>query len=156
MLEVWVTTTNSWIGDVLRKFQLHEYPSDDILVEKYRTIIVRSRLPERLSETSSAINKQSGEGLLYEEVFVQPNPQFRRYVFEKDGVEFCMALVIQSQGPTLIFSWLKASSWVGNVYRGIKSEISPRFNTVCKLVVDPDTIGDADLQGWFTYLLSEI
>jgi hypothetical protein len=117
-------------------------------------MIARSRLPERMNATSNAINLQAGQGLIYAEAFVQPHPMFRRYVFDKEDIEFSMALVIQFEGPTVIFSSIKPNLWVRSIqrYRGLG--IFNRSNVACKLVIDPATVSDADLQAWFTYLLS--
>jgi hypothetical protein len=154
ILEGKVSARNSWIDDVLKNFHLREDGIDDSREDRYRLMIARSPLLERMNAICNAINLQAGQGIIYAEAFVQPHPMFCRYIFDKEGIEFSMALVIQFEGPTVILSSTKSNLWVRSIERYRWSGIFNRSNVACKLVIDPATVSDADLQQWFTYLLS--
>ena len=145
---------NSWIGDVLKNFHLREDGIDDSGADRYRLMIARSPLLERMNAICNAINLQAGQGIIYAEAFVQPHPLFCRFVFDKENIEFSMALVLQFEGPTVIFSSTKSNLWVRSIQRYRWSGIFNKSNVACKLVIDPATVSDADLREWFTYLLS--
>jgi len=107
-----------------------------------------------MNATCNAINSQADPRLIYEEVFLPPHPILRRYVVNKDHIEFRMELAVLLNGPGVIFSSTQTGHWTGWFQRRRGADPDARFNTAYQLVIDPATVTDADLQLWFTYLLS--
>jgi hypothetical protein len=151
-----MSATISWISDVLGKFQLRQNVTDDFHgFLRYRSMVDRARLVERMNATCDAINSQAGRTLIYYEELFQPNELARRYVFDRDNIEFRMSLAILSKGPTVIFSTLKTNYWGKWINRRIRySSDEVRESVVCEVLINPETVNDAELERWFTYLLS--
>ena len=147
-------TTNSWIGDVLQKFRLRENVIDDSRIDRFRLMIDRSSLPERMNATCAAINAQAGQGIIYQEVLLKPHPVVRRYTIADHKITTIMELAILFEGPGVVFSFNNTNPWVKSIkrYCGYNTEV--KNHILCKLVIDPATVSDAELQRWFTYLLS--
>lgn len=149
-----MNTSESWIDEALQRFHLRKKVIDDSRFDRFWMMIDRSRLPERMYATCCAINEQSDQGLIYEETFLQPHPVARRYILEKDNRIIFMELVILFEGPGLVFSSHQTRHWVKSIRRYCGYCIGEKNNIVCKLVIDPEAVSDADVQRWFTFLLS--
>ena len=150
-----MSTAQPWIDDVLRKLQFQQNVLDSSSFDNYRLMVDRSRLVERMRATGNAVNSEAGEGLIFEDFFIQPQPLTCRYVFERDGIESSMSLAILSEGPTLIFSSTKASLWGESIRRCLGQHLQrKRDNVEFQLLINPTNVDNADLQQWFTYLLS--
>jgi hypothetical protein len=147
-------TAMPWINGVLNKFQLREKRSDDLKVNRYRRLVERSHLVEKMSSTCESINSHAGERIIYGEMFISPHPIAWRHVYETDNKECRMSLTIRTEGPTLVFSWVKPKEWMGSVQRCFGYYAGERNHVVWELMINPLNIKDADVQGWFTYLLS--
>jgi hypothetical protein len=149
-----MSTTGSWIGEMIQKFHLRENVIDDSRIDRFRLMMDRSSLPERMSATCGAINAQAGRGVIYQEVLLQPHPVTRRYTFENHKSITIMELAILFEGPGVVFSFNKTKPWVKRVksYCGYCTE--EKKHVVCKVVIDPAIVSDAEIQQWFTYLLS--
>ena len=149
-----MSTSRSWIDETLEKFHLREDANDDSKFDSYQMIIDRSRLPERMSAICSAINAQSGHGLMYHEILAYPYPVIRRYILERDNVDTIMELAILFEGPGVVFSSNKTRPWVKSIQRYCGYSTEHKNNVVYRMVIDPEDVSDAELQQWFTYLLS--
>lgn len=148
--------STSWISDVVGKFRLRQNVIDDFpMFSRYRLMIDRSRLVERMNATCDAINADAGLPIIYDEVFVQPHELACSYVFVRNKIECRMSLAILPEGPTLIFSCFKPDHWVERVVRRFGFPLDEeREKVACEVLINPATVNDAQLQQWFTYLLS--
>jgi hypothetical protein len=151
-----MSTTDSWIGEVFQKFHLRENVIDDFRIDHFRLMMDRASLPERMSATCGAINAQAGQGLIYQEVLLQPHPVLRRYTYENHKRISIMELALLCEGPGVVFSFDKTNSWVKSFKRHCGYNMEVKNHIVCKLVIDPVTVLDVEIQRWFTYLLSEL
>jgi hypothetical protein len=149
-----MSTTLSWIGDVLIKFHISYNLTDDTRIDHYRLMVDRSNLMERVNGTCRVINSQVRGGLVYGQMYARPHATAFRVGFVRGGIEFRMSLAILPGGPTLIFSSIKDNEWGERVLRHFGHGMEERENVISKLVINPATVSDADLQQWFTYLLS--
>lgn len=151
-----MSTSPDWISDVLGRFQLRQNVTGDFpIFHRYRLMVERSHLIERINGTCNAVNSLAGEALVYIEMFFQPHQLACRYVFEKDRIECRMSLAILPKGPTLIFSTFKANRWAEWINRCFgNSWDEEREHVVCEILINPATVSDAQLEQWFTYLLS--
>jgi len=148
-------TTPSWISNLLSKYQPRQNVTEGSTFARYQFTLDRSRLIERMDATCEAIDSQAGGRVISIEFFLQPQILSRRYLFHRGSVRFSMALAILAHGPTLIFSSNQANEWVQRIRRrcGLYVE-PPRERVVFELMINPSTVNNADLQQWFTYLLS--
>ena len=148
-----MSTTSSWVGNIIKQFQLRRNVNNYSDFNRYLLLVERSRLPTMMQAVCDGINAQEGEWFIHDDRLAQPHPLVCRYALDRGDKEFRMSLVIHSDGPVLIFSSVNLSLWLASVqrylgYHGNKEKI------ICERRVDPSTVSDADLQKWFTYLLS--
>jgi hypothetical protein len=139
---------------MLCKFNLHEEVTDDRRFLRFRSMIDRAQLAEKMGVLCNSINEQAFAGLIYEEVFTAPSPIVRRYVYAKDNIEYSLTLAILYDGPGVIFSSSKPNDWTSRLRRYWGLYSLGRNNVAFKLVINPATVNTAELQQWFTYLLS--
>ena len=148
-----MSTSEPWVGEVLRKVNIGDEGIDESKIDRYRMVLDRSGLAERMCGTCDAMNVRSAQVLIYREVFPQPHPIVRRYILEheEDRQIIAMELTILLEGPVLVFSRNTTTQRVKSIrrYRGYE-----RRNVMCKIAIDPEKISDDDLQQWFIYLLS--
>jgi hypothetical protein len=150
-----MSATSSWIGDVLTRFDISYNIPDEIMIDHYLLMVNRSDLIERVYGTCRVINAHVRGGLIYGQLYAQPHAPTFRIGFVRGDIEFRMSLAILDEGPTLIFSSCKEHQWVESVLHHFgHRNMKERENVISKLVINPATVSDADLEQWFTYLLS--
>jgi hypothetical protein len=154
-----MSTAQSWIGDVLHIFHRREMVEDESRFDRsrfdhFRLMFERSRLLDRANATCDAINIQSGEGLIYQEIFMDTHPVVGRYILEKENMDITMELAILYEGPGVVFSSKKVRPWVRKMQRYFGFYMEEKSHVVCKMLINPAAITDGEVQMWFTYLLS--
>ena len=146
-------TKRSQFGELLGRFHPTQKPTQDL--HRGQLMVACAQLAERMHAVRDAIHSEAGQNSIYEEVYAQPHEFFRRYVFEKDNIDFHMSLAIVSAGATMRFSSFTAKHWIGRLINPFGNPIGKiRVNIKCQLLIDPATVTDTDLEQWFTYLLS--
>lgn len=148
------TTSSSWVGNVLTKFHLRYNMTDDFRIDRYWLMMDRSSLVERVYETCHAINSCAREGIIYGEMFTRPHAIAIRVGFIRGDIEYLMSLAMLEGRPTLLFSSRKEHLWNKSVLRRFRHSLKRKENIICKHVINPSKVSDADIQQWFTYLLS--
>jgi hypothetical protein len=154
-----MSTAQSWIGDVLHIFHRREVAEveshfDRSRFDRFRLMFEHSRLLDRANATCDAINIQSGEGLIYQEIFMDSHPVVGRYILEKENMDITMELAILYEGPGVVFSCKKVRPWVKKIQRYCGFYMEEKSHVVCKMLINPASITDGEVQMWFTYLLS--
>ena len=147
-------TSSPWIGNVLTKFHLRSNVTDNFRMDRYRLMMDRSSLIERMYDTCHAINSCAREGIIYGEMFSRPHTIAIRVGFIRGDVEYLMSLGMLDGRPTLLFSSRKDYQWEKGVLSKFRHALKRKENLICKLVINPSTVSDVDIQQWFTYLLS--
>ncbi len=78
-----------------------------------------------------------------------------KYVYAMDGVEYAMALSIRRTGPYIVFFSRKLPAADYGEYYAYQYSRAPRKVSVkLRVPIDTDTVTEADLEQWFSYLLS--
>lgn len=147
-------TTYSWIGEGAEIPHLGEEVIDDFKFNRFRGMFDRSHLLERAAATCTSFNLQAGEVLIYSEIFTDTHPVMGRYVIEEEHSSFTMEIAILSDGPGVVFSSRKSRPWVKKFQRYCGYRPGENSRVVCKLNINPSSVSDAEIQQWFTYLLS--
>jgi hypothetical protein len=122
--------------------------------DRFRMMFDRSHLLDRANATCKALNAQAGDVLIYSELFMDTHPVIGRYTIEDENVDITMELAILSQGPGVVFSSRKVRPWVKRVQRYCGYHPEEKIDVVCKLLINPAAVTDAEIKEWFTYLLS--
>jgi hypothetical protein len=149
-----MSATSSWVGDVLTRFHLRYNTTEDFRTDRYRLMMDRSSLIERVYGTCRDINSCACEGIIYGEMFARPHAIAIRVGFIRGDIEYLMSLGMLDGRPTLLFSSRREYQWKKSVLGRFRHSMNTRENLICKLAINPSTVSDAEIQQWFTYLLS--
>ena len=148
-------TNQSKLAEVLKTLQVSREEPKDCTFDCYREILAESLLVEKMHAMRDSIHAGAGQNLLYEEVYAQPNESICRYVSEGGGIDYHMSLTILRHGPMVRFSSFKPRNWIERLAYPSGHQIGEmRVSIKCKLLIDPPAVSNADLEHWFTYLLS--
>jgi hypothetical protein len=150
-------TGQSSITDALKNLHLRTDHTGRLGFGRYRTEIERCELLEKLHLVREAINREAGQLIVEEQMYIQPQTIQCKYTFEEGGMVWEMTLVLTRNGPTMVFSWWKRDGrrkWGGirrlySCFRGSSERV-----LTLKLQFQPATVNNADLEQWFTYLIS--
>jgi hypothetical protein len=149
-----MATTYSWIGDVLETPHLAEDALDSSRFERFRMMFDRSHLLNRANVMCNSLNSQAGEVVIYPETFTDTHPVIGRYIIEDDDADITMELAILPEGPGVVFSSKKKHALVNRIQRYCGLHPTEKNSVICKLLIDPAMVRDAEIQEWFNYLLS--
>jgi hypothetical protein len=148
-------TNRNNMAAVLKTLHLSREEPKDCTFDCDQEILAKSLLVEKMHAMRDSIHAGAGQNLLYEEVYAQPNESVCRYVFERGGIDYHMLLTILCHGPTVKFASFKPRNWIERLTYPSGHQIGERRVSIkCKLLIDPSAVSNADLEHWFTYLLS--
>ena len=151
-----MSTTQPWITDILKKFHLNvTAPRNGHSLDLYRLMIHRARLIERMHQICLSINSEAGQNILYEQSFIQPQQMLCQYTFANGDIEYEMSVAFLAAGPTVVFASHRRDNTPHQVLR-VYGDFLDRFTSITyrQCLINPSKVSDADLQQWFTFLLS--
>jgi hypothetical protein len=144
----------SWIDDALTKFHISNDENIRLKLDNYRAMVERSSLIERIYGTCRAINAHGRDGLIYGQMFARPYALAFRVGFVRGNTESRMSLAILNEGPALIFSSIKVEPLDSHGRHYFRHFRRRREKFICRIALNPAAVKDAEIQQWFTYLLS--
>lgn len=152
-----MATPESWIKKTFKDLRFTPVALPSSGWEEFRSQIEHRKLVDAMHITCQSINKEAGQMIIYERLYLPPQKVICKYMFERPSMECQMALTLRETGPTLVYSSYKPNRVVG--YGAIKDFyqyfVQPSQWTVKhELRVYPAVVNNIDLQQWFTYLLS--
>lgn len=147
-------TTYSWVGEVEQVPHLSEEAIEASKFDRFRGMFDRAHLLDRANAAATSLNFQAGELLIYSELFTTTHPVVGRYIIEEEYNTFTMELAILPDGPGVVFSSCKSRPWVKKLQRYCGYRPEEKIRVICKRNINPASVNDAEIQQWFTYLLS--
>jgi len=144
----------SWISGADTELGLAQNQAVALTLDDHRMMISRTHLVERLHEACSAVNLQAGEGTVYEQTFIQPQECLCSYIYKRKAIEFGMSLEIFPEGPTLTFWFVRPKRGAGLVERCFGYRLDDSRGVTHQILIRPTMAKDADVEQWFSYLLS--
>ncbi len=147
-------TSYSWVGEVEQAPHLSDEAIEPSNFERFRGMLDRAYLLDRANAAATSLNFQAGELLIYSELFTDTHPVVGRYIIEEECNTFTMELAILPDGPGVVFSSRKSRPWVKKLQRYCGYRPDEKTRVICKRNINPGSVSDAEIQQWFTYLLS--
>ena len=149
-----MSITSLWLGDVITRFQLRSDTRNNSRINRHWSMIDRASLLERVCDVCQEINSGAREGVVYGRMFARPYPMAFRVGFVRGDTEFLMSLAMLDEIPTLVFSWRREYQWKKSLLPWLRHSAARKEYPVFEREIDPSSVSDAEIQRWFTYLLS--
>lgn len=126
---------------------------------RFREQLDESELLVTMARIADAVNSRAGNLLIDVQSYLPPEALVRSFCFSKEGQDYVLQLESWGPKPTVVFlarKWrrllfLNALEWF---YRCLGVEeyvIEVKFSSLFR----PEQVTEADVENWFTYLISE-
>jgi len=143
-----------WIRPLLSRLDLVSHAEGEKNPAELWDELARTGLLDRLRALPSLINEEAGRHLVHEQWFLPPQRVVCTFTLRKEKLQYGMQLVLRRTGPFLVFYTKKpgTSSRAHSLYRYISG--TPAIDVRSRRLLRPAEVSEADLQEWFSYLLS--
>ena len=125
---------------------------------RFREQLDQSELLAAMARIADEVNAKAGNLLIDVQSYLAPEALVRSFCFGKDGQDYILQLESWGPKPTVVFltrKWrrllfLNSLDWVYRCMGVEEYVIDVKFSSVFR----PEQITEADVENWFTYLIS--
>jgi hypothetical protein len=146
---------NLWINPLLTQLKLVRKTEDTADPSASWNQIERSHLPERVGRIAAEINEAAGYHLLETLYYLPPQKNVLCVRFDRNRDKHSMEITLRDHGIYVRFSTSKYISFGWARYFS-SDPLSDNSTLVWEQAIDPKEILEQHIQGWLTYLLSEL
>ena len=150
-----VRSKNPWIDPLLSQLKLVREPEKKAAVESAWNRIEAAQLSDRVGKIAAEINEAAGYHLLETLHFLPPQRNVLSVRFDRNRAKHLLAITIRDSEIRLKFSTSKDLFF--GLERYILSEPPKRnWTLIWDQAIQPELVQEEHIQGWVTYLLSEL
>jgi hypothetical protein len=146
---------NLWINPLLTQLKLVRRDEESSNPNSTWKLIEETHLTERVGRLAAEINETAGYHLLETLFYLPPQKSVLSVRFDRNRAKHSLELVIPDKQIWLKFTTTKHVSFGWERYFA-SDPTSNSSSTVWEQIVQPGEVLDEHIQGWLTYLLSEL
>ena len=144
-----------WINPLLSHLKLVRTPEENLDRSSSWKQIEASHLQERVGKIAAEINETAGYHLLETLFYLPPQKSILRVRFDRNRVKHSMEMTIRDSEVRVKFFRMKHLTFGWERYfSSDPSTYSPTL--VWEQIINPTEVSEEHIQGWLTYLLSEL
>jgi hypothetical protein len=144
-----------WIDPLLSQLKLVREPEKTASVQTAWNRIESAHLSDRIAKVAAEINEAAGYHLLETLHFLPPQRNVLAVRFDRNRAKHLMGVTVRDGEVRLKFSTSK--DFLFGLERYILSEPAKRnWTLVWEQDIQPEKVLEEHIQGWVTYLLSEL